>query len=223
VGKRSSETERGGFWSRLDTPTKVLAAIVVTVTAVGGWFVAIFGNPFADDPRDVEARRDPTAVAARQVAKCMESHHLHAPTEVDLSVHRVTFRRCDWPSVVRSGDAYSEIVDSVLYLPKYNAAAYNTIDTFRASCEHLDVTYVLDHMSGRQFIQGLLNVERVFLVGFHNNGQRSTLALERLDRVPEDVHLPLPSATSRSFYVLRSGHFSLFEAKCAPNHPVGGA
>jgi len=205
------------IWTRLDPPTKVIAAVVGTAAILGGALIGVLGNPFADDPGDVAARKDPAAIAARQIQRCMAKHHLSAQSVMvgGPLARRFEFKRCDWPpAVATSADGFSQVVDTILSLPKYNAASYNTVDTFRADCDSLEVTFVLDHMNGRQFVTGDLDVQRVFLVGFRRHRNRPVLVIDRLDRVPDDVRLPLPTPTSRSFYVLRSGHIALFEARC---------
>jgi hypothetical protein len=132
--------------------------------------------------------------------------------------HRFTFRRCDWPTIYEgSPDGYTRVSARIRDLPKPAAAPYNEIATFRAACDAIDVTFVLEQMAARIFTSQRLDLGRIYEVGY---GSRSSITLRRLNYIPEDVlrFIPLPNAT-QGFYVLFSSHFAPFDAHCATGAP----
>jgi hypothetical protein len=165
--------------------------------------------------------------APQRIAGCIRRHRLGAPrVSVGISGggityprHSAIFKRCDWPPLTPgSRDGYTEVRVQDVDLPKPAAAPYNTLGTFRAQCDQLDVTFVLDHMLARLFTSKRLDLSRIYEVGGAANG---SLRIRQLNQVPSDVmsFVPLPTATPPTFYVLYSGHFALFDAHCAAGRP----
>jgi hypothetical protein len=224
----SDDRPRQGFWDRLDTPTRVVLAIVGILGGLLGAAAtgaAFFGQ---DNGKTVIVASLPSAVPdrAQRIAACMRSHRLRAarvsvgvPGDSGSPARDFVFKRCDWPALTPgSTDGYTEVRVRNIDLPKGNAAPYNTVSKFRAQCEKLDVTFVLDHMSLRQFTSSRLAVSRIYEVDGVANG---SLSIRELRQVPADVDvlIPLPTANPPTFYVLYSGHFALFDAHCATGRP----
>jgi hypothetical protein len=115
------------------------------------------------------------------------------------------------------GRLYREVWSHNRDLPRPASDPYSVVSTFRAPCDELDVTFVLDHMETRQFTSRRLNRGRLYLVDGVQNP--NSLGIRVLERVPLDVKIPLPTEGGRAFYVLYSGHFGLFDAHCAVGAP----
>jgi hypothetical protein len=228
--KRGEPTPGESFWERLDTPTRVLLAIVGIVGGVVAGVAS--GAAFFSHGKTKTVIVAPASPAppgrGEHLALCMLRHHLRAP-RISVGVapygiafpeNRAVFKRCDWPPLTASSaDGYTEVRVRNRDLPKGNAEPYNTVAIFRApGCDRVDVTFVLDHMFVRQFTNGRLAGGHLYQV-MGNPGGR--VAVRELNRVPSDVTsiVPLPNESPLSFYVLYSGHFALFDAHCASGRP----
>jgi hypothetical protein len=73
-----SRQQHRGFWDRVSVPVAVIASVAAIVATA----VAVFGNPFAPDPQEVEAERSSPAVAASQISRCVEEHGLRSRRSV---------------------------------------------------------------------------------------------------------------------------------------------
>jgi hypothetical protein len=224
----ANEDRRKRVWDRLDTPTKVIAAVAGSIAALAGAVTAGAALFSHDKTLIVQPSVGSAAPNAPQrIAGCIRRHRLGAPrVSVGISGggityprHSAIFKRCDWPPLTPgSRDGYTEVRVQDVDLPKPAAAPYNTLGTFRAQCDQLDVTFVLDHMLARLFTSKRLDLSRIYEVGGAANG---SLRIRQLNQVPSDVmsFVPLPTATPPTFYVLYSGHFALFDAHCAAGRP----
>jgi hypothetical protein len=218
----TTQPRKSRLWERLDTPTKVISAIAASIAALVG--AAATGAAFLGDHKTVVVRPSvivsrSSPLAGQRISTCMQRHHMRA-ARISIGVpyaHNITFKRCDWPPLVpTSTDGFTAVSTHVVNLPKPEAAPYNMVETFRAPCDQLDVTFVLDHMSLRQFTSHRLALSRIYEV---DGVPKGSLAIRLLDQVPSDVNIPLPSEGPRAFYVLHSGHFALFDAHCAVGRP----
>jgi hypothetical protein len=209
-----------GFWDRLVNPSTVIAATIGTL--VGVVTIVAF---FRGGDKTVVVRSGGGALssplAGQRIKNCIRRHHLRAP-RVSVGGRNdgnVTFKRCDWPPLVQSStDGYTEVWSHNHELPKPAAAPYNTVSTFRAPCDQLDVSFVQDHMEFRDFTSRRLERGRIYEVA---GVPGQSVAIRVLDQVPPDVKIPLPTEGGNGFYVLYSGHFALFDAHCpigAPPH-----
>jgi hypothetical protein len=229
--KKVSAGGRESLWERLDRPTKVIGTIVAAAASLVGIaaiVVAIIGNPFSEDRFAAEADRDPAAITVHQVQRCMDRHGLRAPeVHIDSLTRkikrpvfrtrsRLVFKRCDWPPITStSTDGYTEVRDDVRWIPgKVAADMFAETDTLRASCDKLDLTFALLHMSGRQFRTSRVEAGRVLGVAVGVRKGAPALAIRPLKEVPDYAAIPLPSAGV--FHVLRGGHINLFDARCSP-------
>jgi hypothetical protein len=177
---------------------------------------------FGSTTTSVVALRSADPAASSRIAECMLSHQLRA-TRVSTGIgvggiaypaNAARFRRCDWPPLPETApDGYSEVRVKNFQLPRPNAAPYNNVARFRAPCEKIDVSYVLDHMFSRQFVTRRLQSGKVYVVEFNE----SRVAIQQLARVPDDATaaVPPPVPDPPTFSVLYSGHFALFDAHCA--------
>jgi hypothetical protein len=230
MGQTMTTEREPGLWDRLDTPTKVVAAIAGTIAALAAAAAtgaALFGgNDKAVIVQPKVAVSPAAPNAADRVGLCMLAHHLRAPrVSVGLSGGGITYprhtaklRRCDWPPLTNSStDGYTEVSVREFDLPKPASAPYNILGRFRASCDQLDVTFVLVHMFSRLFTSKRLAPGRIYQV----DGVSRSVLIRALDRVPQDVEslVPLPSGRPPTFYVLYSLHFGLFDAHCAAGRP----
>jgi hypothetical protein len=179
------------FWERLDTPTKVIAAIAASIAALVGAGGVVAGAVFfGGDDKTVVVRPTLTAAAATPLAgerikTCMERHHLRSP-RISVGARtdaNITFKRCDWPPVVESStDGYTEVWNHKQDLPRPASDPYSVVSTFRAPCDQLDVTFVLDHMETRQFTSRRLDRGRLYQVDGVQNPD--SLDIRMLGRVP---------------------------------------
>src|SRR4051812_8927997 len=99
--------ERRRLWDRLDTPVKVVGAVVAILVAGVTTYFLVRDKVSSPNPTDVAAATSPAAVAARQIKKCMAHHGMRAPrvTSGQLLDRRLVFKRCDWlPLVSTSSD-----------------------------------------------------------------------------------------------------------------------
>jgi hypothetical protein len=173
------------LWERLDTPTKVIAAIAASIAALVG-AVAAGAAFFGGNDKTIVVRPSGTSpVAGQRIKTCMRRHHLRSP-RVSVGARNdtnITFKRCDWPPVVESStDGYTEVWNHKQDLPRPASDPYSVVSTFRAPCDQLDVTFVLDHMETRQFTSRRLDRGRLYQVDGVQNPD--SLDIRMLGRVP---------------------------------------
>jgi hypothetical protein len=210
------------MWDNLNNRTATVAAIVyiliATPTALYGAYVAVFGDPFAPNAVDVAADAAPPVLAARELARCMQRHHLptrhvqiETPRDGDLPL--TVFKRCDWPSPSGvSFDGYTAIVDdaSPISGPNHGAAdEFSELHTLSAPCDDLVLTFELVHMNARTFADVHVPAGRVVGATY---SRRRPITAHLVERIPEGVSIP---TTSRNFYALVNGHMILFDAACS--------
>ncbi|MFL5960066.1 MAG: hypothetical protein ACJ75G_07380 [Gaiellaceae bacterium] len=216
--------ETTGTWDRLKGTGKVVAAIIGTLAALGGAATAgaeLFGHANKTIVLEPSATAPPNS--GQQIEQCMRRHHLRA-ARVSVgdpnAAKRITYKRCDWPAIFEgSADGYTEVSADVRTLPKPQAAPYNTVATFRAACDEIDVTFILDQMAARVFSSKRLERGRIYEV---ESVRGPSTMFRLLHFEPQDVFgiIPVPSAgRGRGFYVLYSGHFAPFDAHCAIGAP----
>jgi hypothetical protein len=220
----SDQRPPGSWWDRQDVKVRLVLEVLGIIALLAGWFAAIFGNPFAGDKQAAVARLELPAVALHQVTLCLARHHLGAQevrTE-DRRGLRIEIRRCQWPprSIDGGGDGYSDIVDTIRFIPgKAAADVYSEVDDFRTTCQRLKVTFVLDHMGGRWFSAGILKPGHLLgvTVEIQNPGAPRAkwvpgLVIREVTETPFYVRVPLP--TEGGFRALVNGHGALSDAEC---------
>jgi|SRR5215211_1211582 len=239
-GKRDDSDTR---WERLDLRIKVIGAVVAILAATVAIAVGIKELLFDDsagpttpsitdrvaagqqlDPAEAAALADPAAVAARQINRCMRRHKLPAPRVRVGATGTATlyvFKRCDWPPLSQpSSDGYSEIRTQVTTIPGKGAAdVYNEIDTIRAPCSELVLTFALIHMGERQFKSARLLPGRVLGVTTVEGADRRPAISIALVKNPlqSPAGVDIPGPFPDRFHVLRTGHIDPFDARCFRN------
>jgi hypothetical protein len=211
--------EKPSRWERLDTPTKVIGGIVAAVVGVITVFLAIAGNPFAPSAEDQAAAKNPAAVAAHQVQRCLQAHGMRSPrVTVGEPAHHLRFRRCDWPPLTdTSTDGYSEINDFVTEIPgKAGVDLYDSVDRFTLPCDTAQVTYVLAQTGAREFVSRSVASGRLYLVTDVEKGNvMPRLIIKQLNFAPDDVsRYVAPPSNARELFILHTGHFQPFDAVC---------
>lgn len=224
--EEGSAAHKPGFWERLDTPTKVVAAVVAIIGGLVGAAAtgaALFGG--GKETVVVVPTVPPVQapVAAQRITDCMRVHNMSTP-RLAVGLPRgpkIVFKRCDWPPLVKSSaDGYTEVRAERTELPRGNAWN-NTLDAFHGPCDRMDVTFVHVHMGERRFVSRRLAVGRLYDITWVAK-PRHRPVLRLLNRLPEELweyDVPTPSADSRQFHVFYSGHFWLFDAHCGYGRP----
>jgi hypothetical protein len=207
------------FWSRLDTPLKVISSFLGIATILTGAAFAVFGNPFSEDPRDVEALTNPGAIGSYQIRRCQQRHGLEKPRAIegDIGARVRKFKRCEWPpTTATQPDGYSEIESRFEFMPQRSAAdEFDTVETVEASCEELTLEFGLVHMGGRRFKSVRLRPGRLLVVTSRPSpkGDFPVIKSRFLDSTPQYINLPGPSAGV--FHALHTSHIDLLDAHCA--------
>lgn len=210
---------RRSVWERLDTPTKVIGAIVATIATAATAFVAIAGNPFAHS-NDAAVNATPAALAATQIQKCLRAHAMKSPrmTVAPVMQQHAVFKRCDWPPISdTSTDGYSEVDLNYKSVPhRSDADLYDTVDLIQAPCDTIEVTYYYAIMGGREFATQRIEPGRLYLVrSVEPRPRKFRTVIVELDSEPTDVADLIPRVPNgRTFTVLHSGSYAAYDAHC---------
>jgi hypothetical protein len=238
ASSRDKPDPRDTRWKRLDLRFKVIGtavAILVGLVTIAVGLISILGDSDGPptpsitdrvvggqqlDPADVAAITDPASVAARQIARCMRRHRLRAPRvrvgtpgTDDLYV----FKKCDWPPLFQpSPDGYSKIRYQVAAIPGKGAAdVYGELDTIRAPCGELVLTFALIHMGERQFRSTRLLPGRVLGVTTVEVRKRPAISIGLVNNpLQSGTSVDIPGPYPDRFNVLRNGHIVPFDARC---------
>jgi hypothetical protein len=212
------EGSRKGFWERLDTPTKVIGAIVATIATAATAYITIAGNPFVNSNGPV-VDATPAALAAKQVEKCVANHGMQSPRVTAGTEQHRAYKRCDWPPISdTSTDGFSEVDLTYKTVPnRYDSDLYDVVDIIKAPCDTIDVTYFYALMGGREFVTQKIEPGRLYLVRSINpKPDKYRTVIVQMDSEPTDVTtLVPPPTTGRTFTILHSGSYAPYDAHCA--------